>query len=306
MKSISGGVWSAAPTPLKSNLELDKISIQRQVEQHIQMGLSGMFIGGTSGEGPWLSKAQLLELAQICASASAGRISIALQVTDNSAPRMIEFMQQAADTGVDMFVIAPPFFQLKADQEYIKKMYFEVIEASPKPIGLYHRGKFSEVSVKAETLLATAQHPKVVMLKDSSSSPEDREILLKIKETRPELLLLNGLEFDNVPYLKAGYDGVLSGGACFTGLISKKIFELCENSQYEQAEDLQQNLNCLLNKTFGGETRSCWLAGQKYMMKKLGVFGEESCIINYQLTPECKTVIDELIESGTYELPFYK
>jgi 4-hydroxy-tetrahydrodipicolinate synthase len=306
MKNISGGVWSAAPTPLKSSLELDKISIQRQVEQHIQMGLSGMFIGGTSGEGPWLSRAQLLDLAQICASTSAGRISIALQITDNSALRMIEFMQQAADTGVDMFVIAPPFFQLKADQEYIKKMYLEVIEASPKPIGLYHRGKFSEVSVKAETLLAAAQHPKVVMLKDSSSSPEDREILLKIKETRPELVLLNGLEFDNVPYLETGYDGVLSGGACFTGLITQKIFKLCKNSQYEQAEKVQQDLNKLLYQTFGGKDCSCWLAGQKYMMKKLGVFGEESCIINYQLTQECKTVIDELIESGAYDLPFYK
>lgn len=305
MKKIAGGVWSAAPTPLTQDLKIDGGSMRRQIEQHIKMGVKGMFIGGTSGEGPWLKRGQMLELAKICAEAADDKIIIALQVTDNSAGRMIEFMAEAADTGVDLFVIAPPFFQVNPDQAYLKKMMLETIDASPFPIGLYHRGKHSSVQVDAATLADVAGHPDVVMIKDSSASQDDRDIFLKCAQQNPKLTLLNGLEFDNVSYLKAGYDGMLSGGACFTGLMSAEIFNLCSDSNYEQAEAVQAAMNDLMYKVFGGKDCHCWLAGQKYIMKKLGIFADDARILNYQLDAECRAVIDEIVESGKFALPFH-
>ena len=45
-------IWSATPTPLTPNLQVDVPSVQRMVDRHLKIGVSGLMLGGTCGEGP--------------------------------------------------------------------------------------------------------------------------------------------------------------------------------------------------------------------------------------------------------------
>ena len=51
----------------------------------------------------------------------------------------------------------------------------------------------------------------------------------------------------------------------------------------------------MLRKVFGGEDLACWLAGQKELMVRLGVFNTAKCLLNYSITPECSRAIDEVL-----------
>jgi len=104
------GVWSATPTPFTDALKLDIEAIPRLVEHHLRLGVKGIFLGGTSGEGPWMSDSMRVELAKEVVKSNQDRMLLAVQVTDNSAIRMIDNIKRIEDSGVDIAVIAPPFF----------------------------------------------------------------------------------------------------------------------------------------------------------------------------------------------------
>ena len=159
------GVWSAAPTPLTNDFKIDEASIGRLAAHHEKLKINGVFIAGTCGEGPWLSDAMRLGLAKLSVKYNQGKMLLAMQVTDNSALRIIDNIKRIADTGVDIAVIAPPFFQINASQDYLKKIYLEVIEASPLPIGIYHLGKNSQTLVEVGTITEIINHHNVKIIK---------------------------------------------------------------------------------------------------------------------------------------------
>ena len=299
------GVWSATPTPFTETMEIDTEALPRLVDHHLRLGVKGLFLGGTSGEGPWLTDSDRLELAKNIAKSNQNRMLLAMQITDNSAVRMIDNIKRIEDSGADIAVIAPPFFQVNANQEYLKKLYFEVIENSSLPVGIYHRGKHSSVVIEIDTLAEIIAHPKVLMVKDSSSNAAVREMVCEvIQKRKDELFALNGDEFNSVPYATAGYDGFMFGGACFNGFMANKIFEMAKAGDVDGAQAMQEYMNNIMLRVFGGEGLSCWLAGQKQMMVELGVFNTCKTIINYKLTDECAKTIRQIVnEEAEYLLP---
>ena len=290
------GVWSAMSTPLNNDKTVDTDAVAKVVEHQIKLGVKGLFIAGTSGEGPFLPDQERMRLVEATVRSVAGRIPIALQITDNSAERMIENLERYQDTGIDLVVLAPPFFQCRVTPEYIVDLYTKVIDASKLPVGIYNRGKFSSVLVEPDTLGKILDHPKVVMVKDSASQDEYTEAILAAKKRRNgTLAALCGNEFDCIKYIRAGYDGLLFGGACFNGAYANEILRLVAAGEYDQAQELQLHLNSVMYKVFGGEKIVCWLAGQKELMRRLGVFNTSATIINYTVNDECSRAIDEVI-----------
>ena len=299
------GVWSATPTPFTDDLKLDTSALPRLVQHHLRLGVKGLFLGGTSGEGPWMSDSMRVELAKEVVKSNKDRMLLAMQVTDNSAIRMIDNIKRIEDSGIDVAVIAPPFFQMNYTQEYLKDLYWEVIENSSLPVGVYHRGKHSSVMIETDTLEKIIAHPKVIMVKDSSSDPTAMEMICRAAAERKDTLFaLNGNEFDSVPYAEAGYDGFLFGGACFNGLMANKIFQLAKTGDISGAQAMQDHMNELMTKVFGGKGLPCWLAGQKQIMVELGIFNTRKTIINYQITDECINSIKAIVQQEkAYLLP---
>ncbi len=299
------GVWSATPSPFTDELKLDIEAIPRLVEHHLRLGVKGLFLGGTSGEGPWMSDAMRLQLATEVVKSNANRMLLAMQVTDNSAMQMIENIKRIEDSGIDIAVIAPPFFQFNFTQEYLKDLYLEVIEKSSLPVGVYHRGKHSSVEVETATIEEIIAHPKVVLMKDSSSDPEARKMICRaVSKRKDELFALAGDEFNSVPYVEAGYDGFLFGGACFNGFMANKILKLGKAGDIEGAQAMQDHMNMIMTKVFGGEGLPCWLAGQKQIMVELGIFNTRKTIINYDITDACINTIKSVVEQEkAYLLP---
>jgi predicted nucleotidyltransferase len=69
---LTGGVWSATPTPLNAAGRVDIPSVERLVEHHIRMGVTGVMLAGTCGEGPWLLDADRETLVRAAASVRRG------------------------------------------------------------------------------------------------------------------------------------------------------------------------------------------------------------------------------------------
>ena len=304
-KSVFCGAWSAMSTPLTPDAKVDANALEKLIEHQIKLGIKGLFIAGTAGEGPFLTNKERERLLKLTARFVAGRMPIAMQITDNSAERMIENLEMYQDCGMDIAVIAPPFFQSNVKDDFIYDLYTQVIEASQVPVGIYNRGKYSSVAVTPEVLGRILDHKKVILVKDSASQEDYKQAILAAKQRRNgELAALCGDEFNCVPFLRDGYDGVLFGGGCFNGAYADKICQLVREGKIDEAQEVQNHLCTVLVKVFGGETLACWLAGQKELMVRLGVFNSAKTLLNYKLTPECSAAIDEVIrDEKTWLLP---
>ncbi len=296
-KNFKAGVWSAAPTPFTKNGNVDSESIKRLTEHHLRLGVNGVFLCGTSGEGPWITPEMSKDIAVTTVKAAAGNLKVTIQVTDNSSIRILDNIARFADIGVDSVIMAAPFFQRNETQEYLKKMFLEVLDKSPLPVGFYHLGKFANTMVETETAMQLMEHPNLIILKDSTGDKEVmKQFVTHAKTLDNPPLLLNGNEFDTVPYLQAGYDGALYGGACFNGYMSNLIFKTACEGDFIAAQSWQDRMSKMMTEIFGGKGFPYWLAAQKQVLVELGVFNTNKTIINYSLPPEGHKVLQATIE----------
>lgn len=285
------GVWSATPTPFTSSMKVDRVAVKRLVEHHVRLGIKGLFLCGTCGEGPWMRDEDRREVLQTAAAAARGRLVIAMQVTDNSAARIIDNMRCAKEDGADIAVIAPPHTLLNATPENLIAHYQKAIRNSPLPVGVYDLGVRGAVVIPEQVLATVYQEPKVVLVKDSSGVQTRRDLAIEAKRKRPELCLLNGDEFNCVSYLEAGYDGLMLGGAIFNGKLAVQLRDAALAGRLPQAHRIQKRMTRLMWDVYGGPNISCWLTGVKHLLVEMGIFRTTAGFLDYPLAPACKAAI---------------
>jgi len=290
------GVWSATPTPFTHRMRVDAVAVRLLVEHHLRLDIKGLFLCGTCGEGPWMPDRERRTLVRTAVKAARGRLVIAVQVTDNSAARILENMRAAAADGADLAVIAPPFFLMNATSDNVTKLYLEAIRGCPLPVGIYDRGqRHAGAVVTDDALRRICAEPKVILIKDSSSDPERMKLFLRLRQTRSGLRLLNGDEFNCIEYMKSGYDGLLLGGAVFNGRIAGLIVDAVQGERFREAEHLQRRMNRLMWDVYGGKKITCWIAGLKHLLVEMELFRTPRSFLNYPLTSECRRAIAEAL-----------
>ncbi len=288
-------IWSAAPSPLTTDLTVDVVSVGRMIEDAIATGIAGLFLAGTCGEGAVLTDGERFRLVEAAAKAAAGRLTLAVQVTDNSVPRILENIRQAADAGADLAIMAAPASFTNFTPERITALFIEAADASPLPVGIYDLGRKRPVRIPESALRSIYLRPKVQLVKDSSVEPSRCAIALAVRNEKPTLRLFNGDEFNCLKYLEAGYDGVMFGGAAAMAPYLRQIADLYLAGRIAEARAIDDAMKQSLYGIYGGEDIACWLSGLKYYLVRRGIFSSAANYHGYPLTDDCRRFIDAFV-----------
>lgn len=298
IKKITGMIWSATPTPLTNERRLDVPSVHRLVEHHVKMGVTGLMLAGTCGEGPWLPDQEREAMIRSTAAAAGNRLQIAAQVTDNSAARTLANIEQVARWGARIAVVAQPYFFLNGTADRQLAFYREIARRSPLPVGFYDRGKASPYVLPESHLAELLTETNIIMVKDSSQMPAHRDVFLAARKQRPALVLLDGDEFDCVSYLQAGYDGLLLGGGIFNAGLAHRIIQAVRAGDAAEAARLQARMNDLMLRVYGGPKIECWMTGLKELLVQMGLFSTNTNLLEYPLTDECRRQIADAVSGA--------
>ena len=288
-------IWSATPTPFCADGSLDEASIPKVIEQHLKLGVSGLFVAGTCGEGPFMRHDHRPEIAAMMKRAAGDRLHVAAQVSDTSAARVKDNIRRMEDAGVDSVVIAPPWMVMAPTEGFLRRYFEESIEAAKLPVGLYVRNLPDKSAIASSLWQEWAAHPHVRFVKDSSASEAQRDDLVQLKATRPELTLMTGFEFDVVNAAAAGYNGCLLGTGILIGGIIRRALDALAADDRAAADAWQERSNAFLYELFGSDL-SCWLGGLKYALKRLGIFADEFMHLHYPLTQADRARVDAALE----------
>ncbi len=278
-------------------MAVDEKAVIRLIEHHVRLGVDGVLLAGTCGEGPWMPANERRRLVRMVSKAAAGRLRIAVQVSDNSAARILENAEWACEDGAELAAIAPPSFLMNASPEALLRLYREAIRRSPLPVCVYDMGVNGCVRPPNSILGDIYREERVVMIKDSSTEPERRAIALEARRERSDLRLFNGDEFSAAAHMCRGYDGLMLGGAVFNGVLARRIMQAVIEGDRDRAEALQERMSRLMYAVYGGENVTYWLAGLKHLLVEMGIFSTTKNFLNYQVTRECAAAIQEVVAS---------
>lgn len=254
-------------------------------------------LGGTCGEGPWMPPQDLLTLVQAAREAAGPEFPLAVQVTQNSPRQMLSLIDQIAEAGADLALVAGPYFLMNATPQRIYDHFRKTAEASPLPVVYYDRGVNDRFPLDLEYLEDLLSIPNIVLVKDSSRDTDRREAILNVKRMRDDLVYFTGDEMAVLDAVEHGADGGLLGGGIFNARFARKIIELLREEKKEEAARVEAEMIELMRRIYGGEKIECWLTGLKYFLCRLGIFQTTASHLEFPLAEHFQKDIDSIVDN---------
>jgi dihydrodipicolinate synthase/N-acetylneuraminate lyase len=207
------GIIPPLVTPLLDPDTLDPNGLERLVNHVLGGGVHGLFLLGTTGEGPALSGRLQRDLIERAVAIVAGRVPVLVGITDASPAESLELAGFAATAGADAVVAAPPYY-FPAGQEPLIRWALDLADRSPLPLVLYNMPEMTKLVLEPATLERLAACERIVGLKDSSGDlGYFAAAAASVAGRRPDWSLLVGPE-QLLPEAEAlGGHGAIPGGA---------------------------------------------------------------------------------------------
>jgi dihydrodipicolinate synthase/N-acetylneuraminate lyase len=259
-------------TPLRGRDELDVPGLERLIEHVLSGGVSGLFILGTTGEGPGLSYRLRREVVERVCKQVNHRVSVLVGITDTAFVESVNMARVAADSGADAVVLAPPYYLPEAQpelQEYLDHLVPEL----PLPLYIYNMPALTKVHIELDTVRWAMDNPRIIGLKDSSGDLNYFKAAADlIKTHRPDWPLLIGPEEKLFDSLQLGGHGGVSGGANLFPKLYVKVVEAHRAGDLARAQELQKEIQRISDSFYRiGKYSSSIIKGIKCVASLLGV-----------------------------------
>src|ERR1035437_3058468 len=271
MKLPLTGIVPPMITPLLGRDELDVAGLERLVEHVLSGGVSGLFILGTTGEGPCLSYRLRAELVKRVCQQVQQRVPVLVGITDTSFIESVNVARAAAESGADALVVAPPYYLPEAQpelQEYLDHLVPEL----PLPLFIYNMPALTKVHFELDTVRRAMDEPRIIGLKDSSGDMNYFKSAVSLIKRRPDWSLLIGPEEKLFDALQLGGGGGVNGGANLFPKLYVQVVAAHRAGNLACAQELQRQIQRVSDALYRiGKYSSSIIKGIKCAASCLGI-----------------------------------
>jgi dihydrodipicolinate synthase/N-acetylneuraminate lyase len=235
------GIIPPMVTPLAGPDELDVGGLERVIERILRGGVHGLFILGTTGEGPALSYKLRRELIRRTCAQVAGRVPVLVGVTDSAWPEMLQMTACAAESGANAIVVAPPYYFMLGQPDLLR-LIESAAARSALPMYLYNQPELTKISFSAETVESALSIPNVAGIKDSSGDIGYLKEILERVRRHPAFSVLVGPEHLLWEALRSGAHGGVPGGANLYPELPVRLYQESMRGNDGAAGELQERI----------------------------------------------------------------
>ena len=267
------GIIPPVVTPLTPKGSVDRNSLKRLINFLVEGGVSGLFVLGSTGEGPFLRISEKLKVVGTAVEAANGRVPILAGILTPGPAQAVEEAKRFQKIGIDYLVLAPPYYYPCSQEEVVS--HFKIIKSS---VGLqifaYNIPTRVPVQLGPKTLLSLYREEVIVGVKDSSGDfTSFRELLLlRNQEKLQRFTVLTGTEQWVDMAILAGADGAVPGFANVIPHEYSQIYQCAATGDIKRAVMAQEKaikLFDIINLPSGSFTRAAlgafkvalWLKG---------------------------------------------
>lgn len=232
------GIIPPVVTPLIHHDQLDVVAVDRVCRHIIAGGVSGLFVLGTTGEGPSVTYQIRYEMVERACECAAGDVPVLVGITDSSFAESVHLAQHAATCGATAVVAAAPFY-FSVTQVELLAWFTKIADESPLPLMLYNMPGCVGVNLDISTVVTLAKHPNIIGVKDSSGDLPYFGRLCREFASDEGFAVFMGPEELIPQAVAAGADGGVCGGANLLPHVYVKLFDAArqggEDVQHDQA-----------------------------------------------------------------------
>ena len=265
------GIVPPLLTPLESRDAIDPKGLERLIDRMLLGGVHGLFILGTTGEGPSLSSAVRRDLIDRTCRQVSGHIPVLVGITDTSLVESLAVAQAAALAGATAVVAAPPFYFPAAQQPLID--WFRVLaKASPLPLVLYNMPQMTKLSIDPESIRILTDCESIIGIKDSSGDLDYFDRIVKIARThRPDWFVLVGTERLLEQSMLMGGQGGVPGGANIDPSLFVSLYNAISCGDTTTVERCHQQVMTIDRLYRIGRMPGGFIVGLKEALSRLGI-----------------------------------
>jgi N-acetylneuraminate lyase len=260
--------WIAAPhTPFAQNGDLALRAVRRQAEHLRRLGVNGVLVAGSTGEGCSLTCDERRALASRWAEAG-GALELWVHVGHNSLRDAAALAEHAAEIGANGICAAPPSWFAIRDVERLVAACAEVADAATDlPFVYDHIPVLSHVHVPMAPFarLARERIPSFTGIK--FTHPDVLDFQAVRREHGDALRLYWGCDEQVVTGIALGAHGAMGSTYNFAMPVYHRLLEAFAAGDLETARQQQSYAALLVERL----TSHGYLAAAKATMKYLGV-----------------------------------
>ena len=246
-------------TTFVSSGELDRTAFTENIRAHLDAGMSGVVVTGSTGEAALLDEKERASLVEVARYSVPGDRRLIVGAGAESTRTTQRLTKLAAERGADaVLVVAPHYYGPKVVT--LRDHYTAIADTSPIPVILYNIPKYMHFALPPQLVADLAKHENVVGIKDSSGDLEILAGYLKAQSDSFTVLTGNGSTFKRS--LELGARGGILAVSLFAGGLARDVY----TSQSQHAQDRLVPLSSRIVGEMG-------VAGVKAALDRVGLVG---------------------------------
>lgn len=166
MRSFDG-IWIPLVTPFYDG-KIDFPALQALARSMVDAGVSGLVACGSTAEAAALDDGEQLAVLDAILDAVPG-CPVAMGLAGSRQAAMLEKMQKIQQRPVAGLLIPAPYY-IRPSQEGLRTFYLAMADAAEVPVIVYNIPYRSGINIDAATILALADHERIVAVKDCGGS----------------------------------------------------------------------------------------------------------------------------------------
>lgn len=214
------------------------------VEYLIGKGVSGLYVGGSSGECIYLSVEERKQTLEAVMEVAKGRIAIIAHVACNNTKDSQELARHAESLGVDAIAAIPPIY-FRLPERAIAKYWNDISDAAPNTdFVIYNIPQLAGVALTLSLFDEMLKNPRVIGVKNSSMPIQDIQMFKRQAAiNNKEVVVFNGPDEQFVGGRIIGADGGIGGTYGVMPELFVKLNSLIESGDFENAGKLQDDID---------------------------------------------------------------
>lgn len=245
------GILIPVITPFDEKELVDEAMLRKLVDFYLKVPLQGLFVLGSSGQGPVMSLAERKRAAEIAIDETRKRLPVVIHVGTADTESTVELARHAAEKGADAIAVVPPFYYSDHTEYEILAHYKAVAGQVPLPIFIYENPKYTGISISPD--FARKMKEEIPTIRGIKVAYGMGSMLDYVRLFPPDVSVFTGNAdlFGLVPF---GLAGMINPPTSFIPELCAELWRSLRDKEYEKAVALQSRVNTVA-RLVGGAIR---------------------------------------------------
>ena len=259
------GIFPPLCSPFDANEELDLGLLRAEARLNLGLGVTGLCIGGSTGEGHALEAHEIGAMVKVAQEEVAGKVPVIAGIITTSTREAVKRAKVARDAGAQAVMVTPPIYQICSD-DGLYEFYSTDHPLPGLPIIVYNVLTNAPVTPKLMRRMA-ANTKETGLIGTKESIGGSLETLGELLETIGDKISVTWAhDWLLYPGLALGATGSISGAGAILPRHSLALWDALQRSDIKTA----QKLHFAITDVCAQVSRYNWPAGVKLAINLQG------------------------------------